>query len=590
MEEGLPRPMPFEPLVADEDGSPPKRWIDALRPFNFDVGEAPLCVRIWQRGCLYIPAAVFLAWCYGLAYQLYWNPILCIVMCDIHLAWSIIEQGRFLLSGVVAFNKVIEANASCNSLHATGTPNENGSDELRHAVFICAYKENIEVLRQTLLSIATQKGHNNGQSYACSQIGVCLCMEAREGEIAEQMARQLVEEFRDYFEWMDISYHPDKVEGEIQGKCSNLQWAINNADSRLGPDCLVTCGDSDSMFDPHYFSAVAAKYTECGPSGESMIFQPTVMHLLNIFEQNPVVRATSIFTTVVFAGSLEDQVNATLPYSTFTVSSTFMKRFNGWDVDYLNDDWHVGTKAFVAQPLNAQVVHMPFPVVNCAVESETWMGALNARWKQAKRHALGVEELVYLLQMLPVCHQKLSWRDETRGLDIVSMYIRFFRVLGFVVSVHIRFALMIPCGLASTSVVLGVWIQRHLNSNEHFPLYGQTPQDFMWTSPFVWSLILQMILCLVVLGKCFLAVRLVHHLVAVGRVGKGAKLPWWALSQSFQYVHNFVSMGIALPIVALGGSAAEIIALFRVAVWNKDSFEFYVAPKVAGDDQKLLDA
>ena len=43
-------------------------------------------------------------------------------------------------------------------------------------------------------------------------------MEAREGLEGETMAKQLFNEFQDHFEWMDVSYHPDKIEGEIQGQ------------------------------------------------------------------------------------------------------------------------------------------------------------------------------------------------------------------------------------------------------------------------------------------------------------------------------------------------------------------------------------
>lgn len=304
--------------------------------------------------------------------------------------------------------------------------------------------------------------------------------------------------------------------------------------------------------------------------------------MLNFFEQSHIVRTASIFTTVVFSGSLEDQVNFTLPYSTFTVSSTFMKQFQGWDVDYLNDDWHTGTKALVAEPLKASIVHMPFPIVNCGVEDENWKVAMHQRYKQAKRHALGVEELVYLLQMLPVCHQRLRRKQGIGAMDFVVMYLRFFRYLGFVVSVHIRFAFMIPSGLASGAVVLGVWIQHHYygdGTHKHFPLYGETPKDFMISAPFFWNAFLTFVLFLLVLGKCFLAVRMVHHLVSVGRVNKGVDLPWWARSQAIQYIHNFFFMAVALPLVAFGGSLAEIIACVRVAFWNKASFEFYVAPK-----------
>merc|ERR1719491_65763 len=184
------------------------------------------------------------------------------------------------------------------------------------------------------------------------------------------------------------------------------------------------------MFDPLYFSAVSARYVEFGAAGDSFIFQPTICHFLNFFDQISLVRGSSTFVTMCLVGNIEDPTLCILPYSTFTVSSAFVRRLGGWDVDYLNDDWHTGTKAFVAEPLMTEIVHIPHPVVNCGVEAETYLGAVWARWKQACRHALGVEELIYLLQMVPVCHQKVRQKAdlgerEGRVGGLISMYARF---------------------------------------------------------------------------------------------------------------------------------------------------------------------
>jgi len=349
---------------------------------------------------------------------------------------------------------------------------------------------------------------------------------------------------------------------------------------------LVTCCDADSMFDPFYFSSVSAKVVELGAAGFSTIFQPTIMHFLNFFEQSHVVRASSIFTSVFFAGSLEDALLKTLPYSTFTVSSDLLERINGWDVDYLNDDWHTGTKAFAALPDSAQIVHMPFPVVNCAVDADTWFGTLFARWKQAKRHALGVEEFCYLLQMLPLCHRKLQQEAHLSGnacRTMFSMYTRCARLLLFVASVHIRFALIIPCAAAMSSVVIGVRIDYHFGTDGDFPVYSEDAATFM--SPachpaFMWNTCLVLLSTLIPMSEAAIAVCMVQHLQAVGRIGQTSSLPWWARSSASLFLYNFTSITIGFFPVVFGASLAEILAIFKVALWNKRSFEFFVAPKV----------
>jgi len=561
-----------------------QQWVHALRPFTFDVVETPLHIRIWQKICPFVPAVLFCLWCVVLVLQLYWQPINCIVMCSIHLCWNIFDDTKQVIYSIIALRKIVSANANAYKRDESEPLCEATVGSLHHAVFVCAYKEKVDVLRDTLLSIAIQKGH--ATSYARAHIGVCLCMEAREGEEGQSKANNLVHMLQDKFAWMEIQYHPDKLPGEIQGKCSNLQWAIKNSGSRIGPGCLVTCCDADSMFDPFYFSSVSAKVVELGAAAFSTIFQPTIMHFLNAFEQTHTVRASSIVTSVYFAASLEDALLKSLPYSTFTISSDLLERINGWDPDYLNDDWHTGTKAFVALPDSAQIVHMPFPVVNCGVDADNWMDSFVARWKQAKRHALGVEEFCYLLQMLPLCHRKLQQEAHLSGnacRTMFSMYTRFACLLLFVASVHIRFALIIPCAAVMSSVVIGVRIDYHFGTDGDFPVYSEEAATFMSPSchpAFVWNTCLGLLLALISIGKASIAVRMVQHLLALGRIGQTRSLPWWARSSTLLYLYSVTSITIGLPVMAICGSLAEIVAIFKVAWWNKRYFEFFVAPKV----------
>jgi len=229
---------------------------------------------------------------------------------------------------------------------------------------------------------------------------------------------------------------------------------------------------------------------------------------------------------------------------------------------------------------------MPFPVVNCAVDADTWFGTLVARWKQAKRHALGVEEFCYLLQMLPLCHRKLQQEAHLSGnacRTMFSMYTRCARLLLFVASVHIRFALIIPCAAVMSSVVIGVRIDYHFGTDGDFPVYSEEAATFMSPSchpAFVWNTCLGLLLSLIVIGKASIAVCMVQHLLALGRIGQTRSLPWWARSSTLLYLYSVTSITIGLPVMAICGSLAEIVAIFKVAWWNKRYFEFFVAPKV----------
>ena len=97
--------------------------------------------------------------------------------------------------------------------------------------------------------------------------------------------------------------------------------------------------------------------------------------------------------------------------------SCLAKKVGGWDPDWISEDWHMFLKCFLNTGGRVSVVPILLPVINYTPEDASWWGTIWARWTQAKRHALGIAEMVYYLSSLPAAVQ--VWRQwgpvATRG-------------------------------------------------------------------------------------------------------------------------------------------------------------------------------
>mmetsp|Transcript_5572 Transcript_5572/g.9245 ORF Transcript_5572/g.9245 Transcript_5572/m.9245 type:complete len:614 (-) Transcript_5572:167-2008(-) len=566
-------PIKKEPVEAESQG-----WMETLRPHT----GGPLTLQIWQKFCPFIPMLAFCIWSVLLLFFLIKRPIYAVVLCDINMIWGIFEHSRWAIFGIVAMRRVLAGAEDREDILST-----------QHACFIATYKEDVEVLRQTLLSLSNQKGKGlRGQTFARSFIGVNLCYEVREGKLGQEQAALLIEEFKDRFAWMTATFHPPDIPGDLMGKCSNVRWSIAQSRLQKTPSALVTVVDADSQFDLRYFSEVSAKYEKEGISKcSATIFQPTILHFRNFYDQGGVVRSASIMTSIGNSCYMEDFVYKSLPYSTFTLPWDLLERISNFCPDYVADDWHVGIKSFLVDPFKARVIHMPLPIVNYAVEADSCAGELKERWKQAVRHALGLEEIGYILQMMPACiarqkaeaaaqadqQQSVCSKSCTESCNIIEICCRCWRILCFMLCVHIRLAFVIPEQI--TMMALGAGILNsvlHPEAVDGWPLYGEAPHHFLTRISCILNFGFTQCLLICCVVVTLTSVRTVRHLTEAGRVT--SEVPWWAKTP-FQYIYDLTTMFWSLPVMYLCAAAAEVRAFFTTPFLDKKAFVYHVATK-----------
>mmetsp|Transcript_642 Transcript_642/g.1529 ORF Transcript_642/g.1529 Transcript_642/m.1529 type:complete len:934 (+) Transcript_642:31-2832(+) len=293
--------------------------------------------------------------------------------------------------------------------------NENNKDggvkrpvwkEVVHFVVVPNYKEDLEVLRVAIDSVASS-------ALASTQICLVLAMEEREAG-AREKAALLSKEYAGKFKDICPTYHPAGLPNEVPGKSANTRWAAEKIWNEFVPaqrldlaNVILTVGDADSQFHSEWFAALTYHFVNAGGSpGKTpyrylTIWQPPILHLKNYLTQPAVVRLASFITSQHELANLADPNAPRVPYSTYSISALLAQQVGGWDPEWISEDWHMALKCFLATGGRLKVTPIFLPILNYTPEGDSFFKTLMARWLQAKRHALGFSELVYFNEHFP---------------------------------------------------------------------------------------------------------------------------------------------------------------------------------------------
>lgn len=269
-----------------------------------------------------------------------------------------------------------------------------------HVVILPTYKTPIEILQNTLTSLA------RGNVQSGKNMGVCLAFEEREDK-ARQKDAELRELFEDQFLFMTATFHPPNLPDHVPGKSSNECWAFQELRKELeevhkipayDPRVVITVMDDDSEMHQKYFEALTYHFVMAGPEVRYLrSWQAPICQFKNYLNQPMLVRISSIFATLNELSVLANPLDCRINFSTYSISMVLASAVGGWDPDYLAEDWHMFAKCSLMTEGRMKCHPIFLPTLNYTPEEDTYCGTLESRWTQAKRHALGVSEIVYLI-------------------------------------------------------------------------------------------------------------------------------------------------------------------------------------------------
>jgi len=291
-------------------------------------------------------------------------------------------------------------------------------------------------------------------------------MEKREAS-AEQKAATLKSHFADSFAEIMVTFHPDDLPNDPPGKASNLKWVYNSLLAHLwasGQDfseVLLTVSDADSEFHKSYFEELVKDYLQVPPDERNLrIFQAPILHIKNYHRQPSPVIVGTMFTTMQELAAIGDPNATRFPYSTYSLSLELVRRVGGFDPEWIAEDWHMGIKCYLLTLGHASVQPILVPICNFTPEDTTWWGTINARWSQAKRHALGFSDLAYYFMMLPLIYAHAASKPSGSRSRYIwafgAMVINSLALVNRIISVHVVIGIITPYGILQLLFRLGM--------------------------------------------------------------------------------------------------------------------------------------
>ncbi|KAJ3413202.1 hypothetical protein HDV05_008336 [Chytridiales sp. JEL 0842] len=283
----------------------------------------------------------------------------------------------------------------------TGLPDCIPYERIRHVIVIPNYKEELEVLHETLSVLASHP--DAPESYM-----ICLAMEDGEAGSA-QKAQNLIDEYSARFLDMTYSIHPRNIPNEIRGKSSNTAWAAKHcyefwSENR---ECqVITVMDADTCFAADYFTAVNYYFcTAPTASRKLMMFAPNTLFDRNANQVPAFVRINDIFWCTGVISNSYPSSPISFPCSAYSMSMSLCKSVNFWDAgpDAIGEDLHMYLKCFYATKgrVIVQTIYSPASQCNVAGEGTGWAGFksnMHARYVQAKRHLWGSLDSGWILK------------------------------------------------------------------------------------------------------------------------------------------------------------------------------------------------
>ncbi len=259
--------------------------------------------------------------------------------------------------------------------------------KITHVVIIPNYKESVNKLRESIVSLAAQ-------TFPTKQIYVVLGMEQRESQ-AQEKAVILIDEFKKTFGGIFATYHPD-VAGEVKGKSSNQAYAGKVADDMLvekGIDtnfATISSVDADSIFDPQYFALLAHKFlTDKKPYNK--FWQSANVSYNNFWKVPAPIRVISFFGSLWRTGLLV-QNDRLVANSTYSLSFRLLKDIGFWDVDVIPEDYRIFFKAFYKLHGEVWVEPLFLKTSMDAPLSSSYIKSLKNKYDQERRWSWGVSD------------------------------------------------------------------------------------------------------------------------------------------------------------------------------------------------------
>lgn len=271
--------------------------------------------------------------------------------------------------------------------HLQTTGQYKKSRDILHAVIFVTYKENHELIRESVKSYVAG-------TWNSSRMILVFAGEESDQSNLRRIGEKIQKEFGGKFMHFMTTVHPQNIPGEIKGKSSNATYAAKQLKKYLDAqkidyeNVVVSNFDADTVVHPHYFSELTFKYLTADRRTEKG-YQPTHMFHNNIWDVPMAPRIVALGCTFWrMAESMEQD-----KYKSFSSRSIGFKTVldvNYWDPSVIPEDSRQYWTAYFIYSGRHRLIPIYSPVYMDAVLSNTYVKTFQSQYSQLRRWAWGV--------------------------------------------------------------------------------------------------------------------------------------------------------------------------------------------------------
>ncbi|HOW12908.1 MAG TPA: glycosyltransferase family 2 protein [Candidatus Pacearchaeota archaeon] len=267
--------------------------------------------------------------------------------------------------------------------------------ELYHLIVIPMYKEELEILKDTFSSLEKS-------NYPKEKMIVVLGCEERNKEEAQKIASEIEKEFGKKFFRFLITWHPQNLKNEINGKGANETWAAKKAKKEIidplkipYENIIFSSFDADTCVFPQYFTRVSYCFlTVKKPLKTS--YQPIPLFINNIW-QAPIVSQVFSFSSTFWHTINQERANKLITFSSHSMSFKTLIDVNFKQTNVVSDDSRIFWQCFLKFDGNYRVKPLYYPISMDANVSKNLLKTMINIYKQQRRWAYGVGDIAYFL-------------------------------------------------------------------------------------------------------------------------------------------------------------------------------------------------
>lgn len=264
-----------------------------------------------------------------------------------------------------------------------------------HLVILPFVNEPEEVIDAAVTSLRASR-------YDTKNILIVLGCEERAGEEAYAKALRIQEKWKHVFGSIQISVHPQDIEGEVAGKGANATWAAEYARTHiLDPHgirynhTLVSIFDIDTVVYPDYFNCLVWHFMTA-PRPLKSSFQPVPVFNNNMWEASALARVVAMSSTF-WEMVQQERPERMATFSSHSVSFQALYEVGYWQTNMVSEDSRIYWNLLIANAGEYDVIPLSYPVsMDANTATSFWRTVVNI-YKQHRRWTYGVENLVYIL-------------------------------------------------------------------------------------------------------------------------------------------------------------------------------------------------